>query len=124
MANDTIGEASTYQGGCHCGAVRYQVTMKLDRAMTCNCSICWKTGTTLSFVPATQFQLLAGEDSLTDYQFDKQRIHHLFCRRCGIRSFARGAMPDGTPMAAINLRCIDDLDLATVPTQQFDGRSL
>jgi hypothetical protein len=33
-------------------------------------------------------------------------------------------MPDGTPMAAINLRCIDDLDLGDVPTQQFDGKSL
>jgi len=123
MPETTDVDSKTYQGGCHCGAVRYQVTMKLTGAITCNCSICSKTGTMLSFVPATQFELKSGEDSLTDYQFGKERIHHLFCKRCGVRSFARGKMPDGTAMAAINVRCLDDVELESVPTKHFDGRS-
>lgn len=119
-----MAEARTWTGGCHCGAVRYRVTMALERAITCNCSICSKSGTMLSFVPASQFELVSGEDFLTDYQFGRKHIHHLFCKRCGIKSFGRGAGPDGTPMVAVNVRCLDGVDLDEVPTQRFDGRSL
>ena len=119
-----MAEARTYSGSCHCGAVRYRVTMALEGAITCNCSICSKTGTALAFAPASQFELLDGEASLTDYQFGKKKIHHLFCKTCGIRSFARGQMPDGSPIAAINVRCLDDVEFDKVPTRQYDGRSV
>ncbi len=117
-------DEKTYTGGCHCGAVRYRVTIALGEAVTCNCSICSKTGAVLAFAPASQFTLVQGADALTDYQFGKKRIHHLFCSRCGVRSFARGAMPDGTPMAAVNVRCLDGVDLEAVGIRRFDGRSL
>ena len=97
--------------------------MELEGAMTCNCSICSKTGTLLTFVPASRFRLTRGEDALTDYQFGKRSIHHLFCSRCGVRSFARGRGPDGAETAAVNVRCLDDVDLAAVPLRRFDGRS-
>jgi len=118
-----FAEEREYAGGCHCGAVRYRVKAKLEGAITCNCSICSKTGTMLTFVPAQQFQLLSGEESLTDYQFGKKSIHHLFCQRCGIRSFARGQMRDGSPIAAINVRCLDSVELEEVPTKKFDVRA-
>lgn len=114
----------SWTGGCHCGAVRYRATMNLEGAVTCNCSICSKTGTMLAFVPASRFELLSGADALTDYQFGKKRIHHLFCSRCGIRSFARGAMPDGQPMVAVNVRCLDGVELEKVALHPFDGRSI
>ncbi len=117
-------ETTIYAGGCHCGAVRYQVNMKLDGAISCNCSICSKTGTMLAFVPAGQFELLQGQDALSDYQFGKKKIHHLFCKRCGVRSFARGTAPTGAEVVAVNVRCLDGLDLAAVPVKHFDGRSL
>lgn len=119
-----MADTTTYSGGCHCGAVRYRVSMKLDGAITCNCSICSKTGTVLAFTPAADFELVTGADVLADYQFGKKQIHHHFCNRCGVRSFARGAMPDGSPMVAVNVRCLDGVDLAAVPVQPFDGRSL
>ncbi|BDG01366.1 GFA family protein [Anaeromyxobacter oryzae] len=119
-----MAEAKTYTGGCHCGAVRYRVTADLDGALACNCSICQKTGTALTFVPTERFDLLAGADHLTDYQFGKKAIHHLFCDRCGIRSFSRGRGPDGREMIAVNVRCLDGIDLAAVPIRSFDGRSL
>jgi hypothetical protein len=119
-----MSEQRTYTGGCHCGAVRYRVTMAIGEAITCNCSICSKTGTMLAFAPAAKLELLSGEDALTDYQFGKKRIHHLFCKRCGVRSFARGAMPDGSPIAAVNVRCLDGVDLDAVPTRRHDGRSV
>ena len=119
-----MAEARAYTGGCHCGAVRFRATVKLDGAMTCNCSICSKTGTVLAFIPAGQFELTAGADALTDYQWGKKKLHHLFCKRCGIRSFVRGAMPSGEPMVALNVRCLDDVDLASIPQKAFDGKRL
>lgn len=117
-------EPKTYAGGCHCGQVRYEVKTDLGQVITCNCSICSKTGSILTFVPAAQFTLLSGGDSLTDYQFNKKHIHHVFCSACGIRSFAHGTAPDGSPMYAINLRCLDDLDLDALTPTKFDGKSM
>ena len=114
----------TYTGGCHCGRVRYEAKLDLDgRLVTCNCSICSKTGSVLAFTPEENFKLLQGEDALTDYLFNKKVIHHMFCSTCGLRSFARGATPDGKAMYAVNLRCVDDLDVGALKTTFFDGRS-
>src|SRR5256885_231583 len=96
----------TYQGSCHCGVVKYEVQTDLSRVMDCNCSHCSRKGVVLTFVPAPQFKLLSGEGDLTEYQFNKHVIRHLFCKHCGVQSFARGKMPDGTPTVAINLRCV------------------
>lgn len=116
--------SQVYDGGCHCGAVRYRVEAELDTLVSCNCSICSKTGTLLTFVPESAFQLLSGEDSLTDYRFNKEVIAHLFCKRCGIRSFARGADAEGRTMVAINVRCLDGVDFDSLPKHHFDGRSV
>ena len=114
--------AQQYSGGCHCGAVRYEVTADLDETISCNCSRCSKLGAILTFAPAQSFRLLSGEPKLTDYQFNKKVIHHLFCSTCGIESFARGAMPDGTPTVAVNVRCLDGVDPATLSPKSVDGR--
>jgi hypothetical protein len=120
-----MAEMKKYVGGCHCGKVRYAVTMApVKGAMACNCSICSKRGTLLTFVPAGQFELTSGEGSLTDYQFGKKNIHHLFCPVCGVASYATGKGPDGTQMMAINVRCLDDLDVSTLSVSTFDGKSL
>ena len=100
------------------------VTTPIEPAIVCNCSICSKTGSALAFAPAAQFRLLSGSEALTDYQFGKKRIHHLFCGRCGIKSFARGKGPDGSDMVAVNVRCLDGVDPAALPVKLFDGKSL
>lgn len=117
-------EMAKHSGGCHCGRVRYEVTTNLTPVMSCNCSICQKRGALLTFVKAAQFALLSSEDDLTDYQFNKKIIHHLFCSKCGIASFARGRGPDGSEMVAINVRCLDDIDLDALTPMPFDGKSL
>src|SRR6478672_4767700 len=118
-----MSEPTLHRGGCHCGAVRYRVNLDLSKpVISCNCSICGRSGTLLSFVPAEAFTLEKGEESLTDYQFNKKAIHHVFCKVCGVRSFARGAGPKG-PSVAINTRCLDDVDLEALQVQKFDGKS-
>ncbi len=96
----------------------------MSEALSCNCSICSKTGALLAFVGKDQFKLLEGEDVLSDYQFGKKHIHHRFCQSCGLRSFANGAGPDGSEMYAINLRCVDGIDLSSLKIKEFDGKSL
>ena len=113
----------TYSGGCQCGAVRYEVQLDLNGVMACNCSRCGRLGSLLAFAPATSFTLLQGKDATTEYTFNKHAIHHLFCSTCGIQSFARGTAPDGREMAAINVRCLDDVDIDALPVQKVDGRS-
>jgi len=116
---------STHKGGCHCGAVRYQVEIDAEaQALSCNCSMCGRAGTLLQFVPETAFKLEQGEANLVDYQFNKHVIHHLFCKTCGIKPFARGSGPNG-PTVAINMRSLDDVDTFGIAAKakQFDGKS-
>ena len=79
----------------------------------------------LAFVGESDFELISGESSLSDYQFAKRRIHHLFCKTCGIKSFARGGgRPDAPPMIAVNVRCLDGVELEGLTVTHFDGRKL
>jgi hypothetical protein len=118
-------ETTTFQGSCHCGAVRFEVRMPPpDKAYACNCSICSRAGWLLSFVEGDAFKLLQGEASLTDYQFGKRQLHHTFCRVCGVRPFSRGTGEGGVPTTAVNLRCLQGLDWARLPIESFDGASL
>jgi hypothetical protein len=60
---------------------------------------------------------------VTEYLFNTKTISHLFCASCGMESFARAAKPDGTKMVAVNLRCLEGVDLDTLTPHPFDGRS-
>ena len=109
-------------GSCHCGAVRFEVDATPDGAMECNCSHCSRKGFLLWFVPRDALRV-EGDDALGTYTFNRHVIEHRFCRTCGCQPFGLGRMPDGSETAAINLRCVDDIDLATLPRTAVDGRS-
>ncbi len=113
----------TYTGGCHCGNVRFEAEMELDKVISCNCSNCGKRGLLLKFIPEEQFKLLKGEESLKDYRFNKMHIAHMVCTNCGLEPFGKGSKPDGSKMAAINIRCLDDIDPTSVPAEKVDGKS-
>lgn len=119
-----MAEETAHSGGCHCGKVRYEVKSDLARVIACNCSICAKQGLWLAFVPGSAFTLLSGEDALKDYQFNTKKIHHLFCGACGVESFARSKAKDGSEMIAVNVRCLDDVDISALAPKPFDGKSL
>lgn len=118
-----MSEAQRYTGSCHCGNVRYEVTTEIGRVISCNCSICSRTGALLTFVSEEQFKLLSGEDAQRDYQFHTKKIHHLFCSNCGVRSYGWGTGPDGKKMISINVRCLEGVDVDSLEIQRFDGRS-
>jgi hypothetical protein len=118
-----MAETKTYKGSCHCGKVAYEVALELDKVHACNCSMCSKKGTLLTFAPAEAFKLLSGEDVLTSYTFNKKVIDHNFCSICGVTSFARGRRPsDGAPVIAVNARCLDGIDAETLEIKHVDGK--
>lgn len=116
----------TYTGGCHCGAVRYEADMDLSQGtIKCNCSICSKGRTWLAAVNPQDFRMIKGEDALSDYQFGTHRIHHMFCRHCGIKTFGRSLQPDGGGFYAVMMSTVEgiaDAELAALPVMYVDGR--
>jgi hypothetical protein len=81
-------------------------------------------GSLLAFAPASQFTLLSGASDLTKFEFNKHMIQHQFCSTCGIQSFAIGTNPKtGEKMAAINVRCVDGVEVDALKQRKVDGRS-
>ena len=115
--------AETYHGSCQCGAVAFDVEVDISQPITCNCSRCRRLGSVLAFTPRANFTLLSGENALTEYTFNRNVIRHQFCRTCGIQPFACAAMPDGTPMVAISVNCLDGVDARALPARRFHGAS-
>jgi hypothetical protein len=109
------------QGGCHCGRVRFRVAADLTGVTQCNCSMCTKKGILHLIVPPAQFELLSGEGDLVTYQFNTGTAQHTFCRVCGIHPFY---VPRSDPdKIDVNVRCLDDVDLAAIAIKPFDGRN-
>ncbi|MGB5164332.1 MAG: GFA family protein [Woeseiaceae bacterium] len=113
---------TTHSGGCHCGAVRFEVDAPAYIAATqCNCSICSMTGFLHLLVAKRDFRLLQGEDALTTYTFNTGVAQHHFCRHCGVKSFyVPRSHPDGY---SININCLDPGTISGMTTQPFDGRN-
>ena len=114
----------SHQGSCHCGAVKYEVSTPIEKAIQCNCSICSRKGYLLAFVDEDQFKLLQGSDTLSDYQFGKKLIHHQFCKNCGAATFGHGSLSGGKKKYAVNVRCLENFDLKSLTIDQFDGKRL
>jgi len=114
---------TTYRGSCHCGRVAFEVQGQPDSALACNCLICSRKGSLLWFVPRAQLRLLTPEDAASTYTFNRHLIKHRFCPNCGIHPYGEGTDPQGRAMAAVNLRCLEGFDLASVPVQHYDGKS-
>jgi len=112
-----------YKGGCHCGHIAFEAEGDLRGVMDCNCSICSKRGALWWFLPRAQIKFTTPEANLSTYQFGKRRISHHFCAICGCAPL--GAMlHEGVEKAAINVRCLEDVDLSKLSVKHFDGRSL
>lgn len=114
----------SHQGSCHCGAVRYEVEGSFDQVIECNCSHCSRKGYLLWFVPKSAVKLQAAEGTLGTYTFNRHVIQHHFCTRCGSAPLGFGKGPDGSEMAAVNIRCLEGVDLQAVKRLPFDGRSM
>jgi hypothetical protein len=113
-----------YLGSCHCGNIKFEVEGAIERALSCNCSICQRKGSLLAFFPRDHFRLLTSGDNVGSYTFNKNIIHHKFCQVCGVSPYAEGVDPQGNKMAAVNIRCIEGIDLDAIPVIAYNGRDV
>jgi hypothetical protein len=115
-----MADTVTHKGGCHCGAVRFEVDAPGDIAATsCTCSMCSKTGFLHLIATADQFRITKGADNLTDYRFNTGVAKHLFCSTCGVKAFyVPRSHPDGW---SVNVHCIDKDTVTGVNVTEFDG---
>lgn len=119
-----MGESKTYEGQCHCGAVRFSVTTDLGGMGDCNCSRCRRVGWIMQPVPAADFRLAAGVDHLAPYRFNTHKIEHQFCRDCGIEPFASGKDEAGDTSYMVNVNCLEGVPpIDRNAIQHWDGAS-
>ncbi len=116
---------TTFEGGCHCGRVRFRVRVRVDdgsklEAIDCNCSICTKKGFLHLIVTKEAFELVSGQADLTTYTFNTGIAKHTFCRVCGVHAFyTPRSHPDGVD---VNVRCLDGDAMARFAVVPFDGK--
>ena len=121
QANGLTGSQTAYEGGCHCGAVRFRVVVDEHAVSDCNCSMCTKKGILHLIVPLDCFEILQGADNLTTYRFNTGVAKHTFCRTCGIHPFyTPRSHPD---QIDVNVRCLDGDVIDRFTVTPFDGRN-
>lgn len=113
-----------YTGSCHCGKTRFELEGELGPVTDCNCSHCSRKGYLLWFMPGSAVKLKTPLSALSTYTFNKHHIQHHFCPTCGCAPFGFGKDKTGKEMAAVNVRCLENVDLTALKRQAFDGRSL
>jgi hypothetical protein len=113
-----------YKGSCHCGKVAFEVEGEIGEVMACNCSMCSRKGNLMWFVPRQKLRLRTPESDLSTYLFNKHVIRHRFCAQCGIHPFGEAPDPKGNKMAAVNVRCLEGVELSSLPVKHFNGRAI
>jgi len=112
-----------YQGSCHCGGIAFTVRGQIGQVIDCNCSLCRRRGGLLWLVGASDFSLRTPRERMSTYLFNKRHIQHHFCPTCGIAPFSEGQGPDGSQTYAVNVRCLDGVDLGALQVMAYDGAS-
>ena len=104
-----------HKGSCHCGNVAFEVEGEIKGVMSCNCSICQRKGFLCGSCRMTNSSCWTLDVNASTYTFNKHAIKHRFCPTCGIHPYGEATDPKGNHIAAINARCLEDVDLASIP---------
>jgi len=110
------------------------VEATIDHVRICDCSICSKRGALNFRVSQESLHLESAWEDLTLYQWGSFTAKDYFCPTCGILAFRRPSDPtkkeleEGTTEPfdgwAINVRCLDGIDLDALPEKRIAGRSI
>jgi hypothetical protein len=123
QVSPNVGAARKHAGGCHCGAVRFEVEVDARAGSMCNCSICTKVGAVIAIVKPAAFVLVSGGESLSKYEWGGKTGSRFFCKHCGIHCFLRGHLPQlGGDYVSVNFNSLDDVDPRDIELVHWDGR--
>lgn len=113
------------KASCHCNAYRFEVPEPPQSVLRCNCTFCSKRGSLWAYYAVEQFRLAAAPEAMPTYEWGKKTIKHHFCGTCGCSTFAESVnWETGEPHIAINALLLDDVDVAAIPVEEVDGRTL
>ena len=98
------------QGGCACGAIRYECSAEPLMALNCHCRDCQRASGTGSasgiFVPATSLRMIKGEPKYYKKTTDSGNVASRgFCAECGSPVMAKQS---AYPLCIIYVASLDD----------------
>jgi hypothetical protein len=107
LIDPASAEPIALYGACHCGAVRFTVTLTegFASARRCTCSICRMRGAVAVTSTPTDFRITHGEDKLATYRFNTKTAEHHFCSNCGIYTHHKRRSNAG--QIGVNVACLD-----------------
>lgn len=112
----------THDGSCHCGRIAFTLQGEVGAVIDCNCSLCRRRGSLLAFFPRSALELRTPDADIATYTFNTHAIRHRFCPTCGCAPFGEGTDPrTGEATVAVNVRCLPEVDLATLQVIPYDG---
>jgi len=99
-----------FQGGCRCGAIRYEVSAEPFAVMNCHCRDCqYASGggfSTVAIIPAAAFKLTKGTAKRFTVKGDSgQDVTRSFCETCGTPMFSE---PPGGAIWVLKVATLDD----------------
>lgn len=103
-----------YQGGCHCGNIRYQLSSALDWQMLaprkCLCSFCVKHNHRYLSDPQAKLKVVIQEpEAAPGYRFGQKFAAFRVCHRCGVMPLVSAEI-DGRQYAVININTMDGIE--------------
>ena len=113
-----------HEGSCHCGRIAFTLEGEVGDVIVCICSMCRRKGALLAAFPREALTLKTPEADMGTYKFNRHLIDHHFCLTCGISPFSEGKGRDGKAMTMVNVRCLPDVDLASLKVIPYDGASV
>lgn len=98
---------SVTKGSCHCGTVRFTVTLSdaITTARRCDCSLCIRRGAVAVSAAKDAITYNEGKDNLKLYQFNTKVAAHYFCKTCGI--YTHHNRRSNPKEIGVNLACLD-----------------
>lgn len=109
MIDIRSSEPVTLSGACHCGEIKFALTLTegFASARRCTCSICRMRGAIAVTSTPDAFEITQGEDKLSTYRFNTKTAEHHFCSVCGIYTHHRRRSNPG--QLGVNVACIEDI---------------
>ncbi len=111
-----------HSGSCHCGNIKFTIESEISKLTTCDCSLCVKKNALMTKVHDSAFNLISGEESLSEYQWNMKIARHYFCKKCGIYTFHRKR--SDPQYFGVNIFCLDNFDKSGVPTRATEGENM